>query len=201
MERGALFRHFCVSKVITIGHAHKSGVIFIFFKNFQIKQIKTLWPNMTKIASRGSCLNRSFLLFTKFAFCRQSQAEPNFSQGPWRPSRHALSIARQSFFGWAGGWLVSAVFWSGIEKSFDFPDRFRNEKWNVRANSVREHQHFQSPLSYCAHALSSVAKSSLTQLDLLFVPWVEFSHAWKIENFKEGFLTEKKQVRSLTLVS
>ena len=30
-ERGALFRHFCVSKVITTAHAHKSGVNFHFF--------------------------------------------------------------------------------------------------------------------------------------------------------------------------
>ena len=27
-ERGAPFRHFCVSRVITTAHAHKSGVIF-----------------------------------------------------------------------------------------------------------------------------------------------------------------------------
>ena len=30
-EWGALFRHFCVSQVITTAHAHKSGVIFHFF--------------------------------------------------------------------------------------------------------------------------------------------------------------------------
>ena len=35
------------------------------------------------------------------------------------------------------------------------------------AHSVRVHlQHFQSPWSYHAHALSSVAKSSLTQLNM-----------------------------------
>ena len=58
-ERGALFRHFCVSKVITTANAHKSGVIFhIFPRAFkQTKKIKALRPNMTKIASRGSCLN------------------------------------------------------------------------------------------------------------------------------------------------
>ena len=40
-ERGALFRHFCVSKVITTVHAHKSSVIFHFFsKSFQTKQKK-----------------------------------------------------------------------------------------------------------------------------------------------------------------
>ena len=53
-ERGALFRHFCVSKVITTAHAHKSGVIFSFFpRAFKQKKIKALWPKMTKIASRG----------------------------------------------------------------------------------------------------------------------------------------------------
>ena len=52
-ERGALFRHFCVSKVIIAAHAHKSGVIFHFFQSFQ----KALRPKMTKIASKGeSCL-------------------------------------------------------------------------------------------------------------------------------------------------
>ena len=54
MERGARFRHFCVSKVITTAHAHKSGVIFHFFSRaFKQKKIKALRPKMTKIASRG----------------------------------------------------------------------------------------------------------------------------------------------------
>ena len=54
-ERGALFRHFCVSKVITTAHAHKSGVIFHFFPRAfkQKKKIKALRPKMTKIASKG----------------------------------------------------------------------------------------------------------------------------------------------------
>ena len=56
-ERGALFRHFCVSKVITTAHAHKSGVIFHFFpRAFKQKKIKALRPKMTKIASRGGVL-------------------------------------------------------------------------------------------------------------------------------------------------
>ena len=57
-ERGALFRHFCVSKVITTVHAHKNGAIFHFFQELSNKQkkIKALQPKMTKIASRGSCL-------------------------------------------------------------------------------------------------------------------------------------------------
>ena len=54
MERGAFFRHFCVSKVITIAHAHKSGVIVhIFPRAFIRKKIKELRPKMIKIASRG----------------------------------------------------------------------------------------------------------------------------------------------------
>ena len=52
------FSTFCVSKVITTAHAHKSGVIFHFFQELSNKQkIKALRPKMTKIASRGSCLN------------------------------------------------------------------------------------------------------------------------------------------------
>ena len=39
---GALFRHFCISKlkVITTAHAHKSGVIFHFFQELSSKKIK-----------------------------------------------------------------------------------------------------------------------------------------------------------------
>ena len=52
------FRHFCVSTVITTAHAHKRGVILHFFSRaFKQKKIKALRPKMTKIASRGSCLN------------------------------------------------------------------------------------------------------------------------------------------------
>ena len=44
--RGALFRHFCVSRVITTAHAHKNGELS------NKKKIKALRPKM-KIASRG----------------------------------------------------------------------------------------------------------------------------------------------------
>ena len=55
MERGALFRHFCVSKVITTALAHESGVIFHFFQELSNKQkSKAPRPKMTKIASGGS---------------------------------------------------------------------------------------------------------------------------------------------------
>ena len=56
-ERGALFRHFCVSKVITTAHAHKSGVIFHFFQELSNKKIKALRPKMTENSLKGgSCL-------------------------------------------------------------------------------------------------------------------------------------------------
>ena len=72
-ERGALFRHFCVSKVITTAHAHRM-VSFLFFprafKQKKIKmpfkkKIKALRPKMTKLASRGS-LYISVLKFAGF---------------------------------------------------------------------------------------------------------------------------------------
>ena len=61
-ERGALFRHFCVSKVITTAHAQKVVSFFIFFQELsnKTKKIKTLRPKMTKIASRGSCLENTY---------------------------------------------------------------------------------------------------------------------------------------------
>ena len=44
--------------MITTAHVHESGVIFHFLKSFQTKKkIKAVRPKMTKIASRGSCLN------------------------------------------------------------------------------------------------------------------------------------------------
>ena len=53
------------------------------------------------------------------------------------------------------------------KKSSDFPDGCRNKKWYARAHSVRAHlQNFQSQWIYHAHALSYVAKSSLSQLDM-----------------------------------
>ena len=49
-------------------------------------------------------------------FFQLSRAEPNFSQGRWRPRGNALSMARQPSVGWARVWLISAAFWSWIEK-------------------------------------------------------------------------------------
>ena len=78
MERGALFRHFCVSKVINTAHAHKSGVIFhLFSRAFKQKKIKALRPKMTKKASReGPALNVS---------------ERKIHRGEWRRLRDSLS--------------------------------------------------------------------------------------------------------------
>ena len=66
------FDIFASFKVITIAHAHKSGVIFhIFPRAFKQKKIKALLPKITKIASRWSCVERSlppwaiFLIFTR----------------------------------------------------------------------------------------------------------------------------------------
>ena len=39
-KRGAFFRHFCVSKVITTAHAHKSGFIFHFFEELSNKVLR-----------------------------------------------------------------------------------------------------------------------------------------------------------------
>ena len=39
--------------MITIAHAHKSGVIFHFFQELSNNKKKALRPKMTKIASRG----------------------------------------------------------------------------------------------------------------------------------------------------
>ena len=113
-------------------------------------------------------------------FFQLSRAEPNFFRGRWRPRGNALLMARQSSVGWACGWLVSAVFWSWIEKKLWFPSPFWNEKWNARAHSVRTHlQQFQSPWSYRAHALSSVVKSSLTQLDMHLGGWPGHDVDWE----------------------
>ena len=81
-ERGALFRHFCVSKVITTAHAHQSGVIFHFFPRAftnKKKKFKALQPKMTKLASRGSCLkecakSRFRIRFGMFSFCHELAA-------------------------------------------------------------------------------------------------------------------------------
>ena len=84
-ERGALFRHFFVSKVITTAHAHKSGVIFHVFQELQTKKSKALRPKMTEITSRGPALRWYHTLFREWfstelcimpasKFCKESTA-------------------------------------------------------------------------------------------------------------------------------
>ena len=56
-KRGAFFRHFWVSKVITIAHAYKSGIIFhIFPWPFKKKKLISYDQRWLKVASRGPAL-------------------------------------------------------------------------------------------------------------------------------------------------
>ena len=75
-KRGAFFRHFCVSMGITTAHAHKSGVVFIFFLDHSNKR-KKLRSKMTKIASRGSCLK--FNLSSAMGAVRITSMNPKFN--------------------------------------------------------------------------------------------------------------------------
>ena len=66
-ERGAFFRHFCVSNVITADHTYTSGVRFhILPRAFKQKKIKELPPKMKNKASRGGVL-RYFSLSLYFS--------------------------------------------------------------------------------------------------------------------------------------
>ena len=51
-KRGAFFRRFCVSKVITSVQAHKSGVIIHIFRRAFKQKMQGAVTKMTKIASR-----------------------------------------------------------------------------------------------------------------------------------------------------
>ena len=81
MKPAAPFRHFCISKVITTAHPHKSGVdvIFrIFPSAFKQKKIKDVRPNlMTKIAWRGGVLLRPHPL------CHLPGASTLAGEQPW----------------------------------------------------------------------------------------------------------------------
>ena len=100
-------------------------------------------------------------------FFRLSCAERNISQGRWRPRGNALSMARQPNVGRACGWLVSAVFWSWVEKKLWFPWPFSKRKMKCACTlGSRAPATFSESLGYRAHALSSVVKSSLRQLDM-----------------------------------
>ena len=57
-EARCLFRHFCVSNVITTAHAHKSGVIFHIFQTFQIrKNLRSYDQRWLKQPQGGPALN------------------------------------------------------------------------------------------------------------------------------------------------
>ena len=97
------------------------------------------------------------------------RSRPPPSIDRWSPQPRSLQVS----FRICRAWIL-------IEKISYFPDRFQNKKWNAPAHSVRAHlQHFQSPPSYRAHALSSVAKNSLTQLDMEIVKKLEGLLWWE----------------------
>ena len=54
-ERGALFRHFCLSNGTTTAHAYKSGEIFVLFQDLSNKIIKA--PEMNRWKARHGCLS------------------------------------------------------------------------------------------------------------------------------------------------
>ena len=101
MKRGAIFRHFCVSKVIATAHAHKSGVFFILFLELSNKKkIKELRPNMTKIASRGPALKKkNAFLLQVVLFCdnssdpsRRHNPEPRTNQNKFCSNRSVWEV-------------------------------------------------------------------------------------------------------------
>ena len=83
------------------------------------------------------------------------------------PHGFAMPMVHQSSGDWACGWIVSAVFWALIKEELFFPWPF--SKWKKKCSCTLDlcaPATFQSPRSYRVHALSSVAKSSLTQFDM-----------------------------------
>ena len=118
-------------------------------------------------------LNRSFHLSKKLAFFSTNlyaRVEPNFSQGCWRPGGIAMSMARQLLVYWLCGWLVSAIFLAWIEEKLFFPWPFSKQKMKCRCTfRSRALATFSSkPRNHCRHVQSSIAKSSLTQLDMFW---------------------------------
>ena len=93
MARGALFGHFCVSRVITTAHAQKNGVIFHFFQDLSNKKIKALRAKKTKIASMGPALSLSLADFfdkpAEISWCLVTNSEPE----PLRPG-HGAQVER-----------------------------------------------------------------------------------------------------------
>ena len=73
--------------MITTAHAHKSGVIFIFFSRaFKPKKNKELLRKMTKIASRGPALYNSTVLSLEAVELQTVQVDSPEEQVVFRPS-------------------------------------------------------------------------------------------------------------------
>ena len=71
--------------VIITAHAHKSGVSFHIFQDLSNKnKFKKLRPKMTKIASRGSCLNAQDIESS----CQRIEASTIFVAMVRKHSRH-----------------------------------------------------------------------------------------------------------------
>ena len=133
-ERGALLQHFCVSKVITTAHAHKSGVIFHFFQELSNKKIKALRPKMTKIASRGpgmtpwgyfSHFESYFSLFESSCknekwhhFCAHAQLWP-----PWRRK----NVEKKHLTPWNLTFLLIAIDTNGFRRMKEEGQRLQND--------------------------------------------------------------------------
>ena len=142
---------------------------------------KLNWPR--KVDRNGGCdsCERPLVVLVKALIGQSLQPlEPNSrSVTFWRYSKtpHGVNKRRTSPGSWSQGFPAIPKSMRSVngDQSSDFPDRFWNEKWNARAHSVRVHlQHFQSHWGYRAHALSSVVKSSLRQLDMQAQSWVLF---------------------------
>ena len=95
-----------------------------------------------------------------------SRAEPNFYSGPLEAMRNrhvdSASIVRR-----LSVCLTCFSCSSGMDRKKALIFLFSKRKMKCLCTFGCAHlQHFQSPRSYRAHALSSVAKSSLPQLDM-----------------------------------
>ena len=102
-----LSRHFCVSKVITTVHAHKSAIIFHIFPKAFTKKLSST-TKMTKIAARGSGLKHvnvcssdlrslyTFKILTVgvfyLVFLSRISAEDLTLAGPWPTMIESVSL-------------------------------------------------------------------------------------------------------------
>ena len=138
---------------------------------FSLERCRSLSRSFVFVSLFCSLLTKAFfcprsLLYFDLAVLNQTflRASRCLTESPCRRrvNRPAPELVVDSF---------RLYFGHGLKESSSFPDRFRIEKGNARAHLVRVHlQHFQNPRRYRAHALSSVAKSALTQLDMTVRP-------------------------------